>query len=604
MVAIGSLALLSFWTSWLPRRGQWLVLVLLNLLVSLLIFADLVYFRYFQDLITVPVLTQAGQMGALGDSIQTLLLPKDTFFFADLLLLIPLVVWGLFRKRTKTFRALQLQQHHPSARRSRLLSGLAVAIIGAALVVLPIQHANKTWAAGLFEGGWWSVSLYNVTGVLGFHAYDLYRYADRHWLNNDELTTEQTEQVKHWFHERGLQRKQLESDPLFGAYRNSNVIALQLEAWQSFMIGKRIADQPITPNIDKLLEDSVYFDRFYHQTAQGRTSDADLAANTSLQPVSSGSVFFRYAQNKFDSLPELLGTQGYKTSVFHAYDGGFWNRNNMYRSLQYGAYYTKKDYVLDERVGWSLGDRSFFRQSVDTMKQDEPFYAFLISLSSHHPYTMPSKEQKLNLGDLQGTLLGNYLQAVHYVDSAIGDMIAQLKSEGLWDKSIFLLYGDHDNSITDWAHYEQLLDRQLTELDRLQLEKQVPFIVHLPGGEHAGTRHQVGGQLDIAPTILHLLGISSEDAYMIGTPLITSDSPAGSKQVVFRSGAFTNENVWFVPAADANAAHDRCYKLDSGTLLDATSCQKGKADARTELDMSDLLIEHNLIAKLRKGMPN
>jgi len=600
MVAIGSLALLSFWTSWLPRRGQWLVLLLLNLLLSFLIFADLVYFRYFQDLITVPVLTQAGQMGALGESIQSLLLPKDMFFFADLLLLIPLVVWGLFRTRKNTYRTQQSHRQRPSATRSRLLSGLAVAIIGAALVVVPIRHANKTWAAGLFNGGWWSVSLYNVTGVIGFHAYDLYSYADRYWLNNHELTTEQTEDVKIWFNERGSLRKQLESDPLFGAYRNSNVIALQLEAWQSFMIGKRIGGQPITPHIDKLLEDSVYFDRFYHQTAQGRTSDADLAANTSLQPVSSGSVFFRYAQNKFDSLPELLGTQGYMTSVFHAYDGGFWNRNNMYRSLQYGAYYNKKDYVMDEPFGWSLGDRSFFRQSVDIMKRDEPFYAFLISLSSHHPYSIPNKEQKLDLGELQGTLLGNYLQAVHYVDSAIGDMIAQLKSEGLWDQSIFLLYGDHDNSITDWEHYEQLLGRKLTEVDQLQLEKQVPFIVHLPRGEHAGTRHQVGGQLDIAPTILHLLGISSADSYMIGTPLITNNSSASSKQVVFRSGAFTNENVWFVPAADGNAAHDRCYNLESGALLDASTCQQGKVDARIELVMSDLLIEHNLIAKLRK----
>ncbi|WJH30250.1 hypothetical protein N6H13_06065 [Paenibacillus sp. CC-CFT742] len=104
VIAIGSLLLLSFWTWWLPRRGMILSLIVLNLLLTALIYADMVYYRYFQDFLTIPVLMQARQVDALGDSIATLIHASDLWFFADWLAIIPYGAILLFSRRNRITR--------------------------------------------------------------------------------------------------------------------------------------------------------------------------------------------------------------------------------------------------------------------------------------------------------------------------------------------------------------------------------------------------------------------------------------------------------------------------------------------------------------------
>ncbi|EFM12631.1 sulfatase [Paenibacillus curdlanolyticus YK9] len=599
-VAIGSLALASFWTILLPKRGRTIALVVLNLILTFVVFADLIYFRYFQDLISVPVLTQAGQVESLGDSIDSLLSWKDLWLFVDWPFVIILSILGLRRK--------PVQHSGLSFRRSprlrRVLFRISFALIvfatGLTLVFVPVNIAKKTWAQGLFVGNWWNLSIYNVTGVLGFHGYDVYRYANQHWIHKAVATDDQVNEAEQWFKERGDVRRTLESDSTFGEYKGSNVIMVQAEAYMNYVIGQSIGGQEITPNLNALIKESAYFDRFYHQTSQGRTSDADFAVQCSVQPQPSGSVFIQYAQNDFDCLPATLKANNYSTSVFHAYDGGFWNRNTMYSRMKYDTFYSRTHFTTEEPLGWSIGDNSFFRQSADVMsEQKQPFYSFLITLSSHHPYALPASYQKLDVGSFKGTMFGDYLQAVHYVDESLGNFVAKLKQEGLWDRSIFLFYGDHDNSIRDWAPFEQLLGKPLNEIQRQQILRQVPFIVHLPDGKHAGTYHNVGGQLDVSPTILHLLGISTAGERKVGTPLIL-DKPLEGKKVVFRSGAFTDGNVFYMPSSDGIVANGVCYDANTGETTDKAGCTAGAQAARDELRVSDETVQYNIIGILNK----
>ena len=181
--------------------------------------------------------------------------------------------------------------------------------------------------------------------------------------SDNSVPDESKNEAKQWFAERGNERKQLESDPLFGKYKGKNVIMVQLEAFQNFVIGQKINGQEVTPNMNKLLGESMYFKNFYHQTSQGRTSDADLAANASLQPLITGSVFIRYAQHQYDSMPSTLKDNGYTTSVFHAYDGGFWNRNAMYQTLKYDTFYSKKK-LPDSMSHWDGPWRYFLLPSI------------------------------------------------------------------------------------------------------------------------------------------------------------------------------------------------------------------------------------------------
>ncbi|OMF21322.1 phosphoglycerol transferase [Paenibacillus sp. FSL H8-0548] len=604
VIELGAILLYSFWTIWLPTRGRILSLIALNMIATFVLYADLIYYRYFQDLISIPVLLQLSQVDSLGESIGTLLRAKDFILFLDWLLIIPFGIYIMRRGRGDLRHANKQRAAAPVWRRAlvRIALSAVVFFIGTSLVFTNVNEAKRTWALGVFDGNWWNLSIYNVTGELGFHGYDVYRYVKQHWLDAETVTAEQLYEAQKWVEARGALRQAAEHDSLFGAYEGSNVLMVQLEAFQNFMLHKSIGGEEITPHFNKLIEQSAYFSQFYHQTAQGRTSDADFTANCSMQPVANGSVFIQYAPNEFDCMPSTLKDNDYATTVFHSYEGGFWNRNIMYGNMKYDQFYSLKHFTVDEKIGWALGDKSFFRQSLDVISdQQQPFYSFLITLSSHYPYTMPAAEQKLNLGELDGTLMGDYLQSIHYVDAALGELIDRMKAEGLWNNTILVMYGDHDNSIKDWTLFETFMGKKLNDVERQRILKQVPLLIHLPNNEHAGTYTEVGGQLDVTPTIMHLLGISTADQYLLGTPLLT-DQPLSGKMIVLRNGAFTDGSIYYMPSNDGIAANGRCWNMESNSITDMSACADAVLDANNELSFSDQIIMNNLIKDFKNNV--
>ncbi|BBI34876.1 LTA synthase family protein [Cohnella abietis] len=597
-VNLGAVLLVSFWTIFLGRRARALSLAILNLALSILLFSDLIYFRYFKDFISVPVLLQAGQVGELKDSIWSLTQASDWILFADIPIAFALAGFIFWRtavaRRSKVGPIVKIRSQYIWR---RFVPAALIFAIGWSLLYYPIVEQKNGWARGLFVGNWWNVPIYNVTGLLGFHGYDTYRYAKEHWFG-EGLSAEEIQESKAWFTERLKLQKQMETEPLFGEYKGKNVLVVQAEAFQEFVIGQSIDGEEITPNLNKLIGQSVYFPNFYHQTAQGRTSDADFLTSCSMHPLPTGSAFIRFAGNEFDCVPSTLNGEGYDTTVHHSYDGSFWNRNNMYHNMKYNQFYSIKDYTIDERVGWSLGDQSFFRQTIEQLKerQKSPFYALSITLSSHHPFKLPYSNQELDVGDLKGTIMGDYLQATRYVDSAVGVLIEELKDAGLWENTVLMFYGDHDNSIYDWKLYEQFFDHPVADIDKDRIIRKVPFFIHLPNDEHAGIVNKAVGQIDTTPTIMHLLGIPLDKKYLMGISML-SEAP---KSVVFRNGGFTDGKVYFVPNSDGIAADGTCYSVDSGIPTDTEACIAGAESAKQDLKVSDQVIENNLIARFHK----
>lgn len=576
--------------------------MLMNLILTGLIYADLVFYRYFEDFITVPVLMQAGQVGSLGESIRSLIHWQDLFFFIDWIIIVPLTVSLIFRKRrlhSNTRPSMKPSLSRKNIMVRRFIAGTLTLLLGCLLTFAPIKIASKTWAVGLFESNWWNVTLYNVTGLIGFHGYDIYRYSKDNLGPKPVLDQEEVQKIQTWFDEERSNRTI--KNNTFGKYAGSNVIMIQVEAFMNFVVNQSINGQEITPNFNKLVKESMYYSNFYHQTALGRTSDADFVTQSSLLPLPMGSVFTRYANHKYDTIPSILKENGYAANVYHSYDSSFWNRNNVYREMNYDRYYSKKDFVQDEMIGWSVSDASFFKQSLNMMKDvKEPFYSFLITLSSHHPYGIPKEKQKLDTGDFQGTIFGSYLQSMHYVDEALGQFVEQMKSQGLWDNSILLIYGDHDNSIKDEAFYEQFLKYDVTELDMKQIMNQVPLLIHLPDGGQAGVYEEAAGMMNTAPTIYHLLGISQEPYYLMGDSLLSGKE----RHVPLRSGAFSNHDVFFIPAETGSFENGTCYDLSTRNPTDINACKQGYEETKNQLKISDQTITYDLLKQFKATSVN
>ncbi len=232
------------------------------------------------------------------------------------------------------------------------------------------------------------------------------------------------------------ERNRLKEGKYTGLGHNKNLIVIQVEALQGFVIDHYYNGQEITPpNLNKLIKEqgTVYFDRYYQLIGRGNTSDAEFVSNNSLYPSMDEPTYTQYADNVFYGLPWILRDNGYTAWAFHGYEKEFWNRDNAYVNQGFERFISEEDYDVVESIGFGITDEEFFKQSMTYLKEldnldNNPFYSFIITLTSHNPFNMPEEYHVLEIEDKhKDTILGNYLQAIHYTDKALGEFIEDLK---------------------------------------------------------------------------------------------------------------------------------------------------------------------------------
>ena len=272
----------------------------------------------------------------------------------------------------------------------------------------------------------------------------------------------------------------------------------------------------------------------------------------------------------------------------------FWNMRAMHAGLGFQRSFFEDRYQMTELIGPWLADHEFFAQTTSLLKaQPAPFMAFLLTASNHHPYRLPPEHRELALGDLEGTLLGDYLQSVRYFDRAFGAFVDRLRAAGLLDTSVVVLYGDHHGFLGDPPELGRLLGiAARDEYRTLQVRKKVPMMVRLPHGEKAGVRTVAGGHLDIAPTLLSLLGIRHESGLMLGRDLTQGQGAL----VVFRDGSFTDGTTWYVHRV--GLADGTCYAVKTGRRVDCAGVAEQRREARARLEVSDLVVRGDLVPSL------
>lgn len=429
-----------------------------------------------------------------------------------------------------------------------------------------------------------------VLGLLPYHVVDvvLYLASERRGIGLVER-----QRIQYFLDKN---RKLDASDSkLFGVARRRNLIVIVAESLQAFPIGLEIDGQPVAPRISEFAQESLYFVNFHDQTYLGTTADAELSSFQSLHPLPAGVVAIQYPTNHYRGLPAVLSERGYVTLSAVAEAGGFWNMNQIHPRLGFQRSYFEESFKVQERIGEWLADREFFNQTIPILKaQPEPFMAYLLSSSNHEPWELPEKYRQLKLGNLEGTLLGNYLQSVHYFDKVFGEFIDELRKFGLLDKSVIVLYGDHQAYLGNAPELARILSfPERSQYHHLLVRKKVPLVIRLPRKEGAGERRVAGGHLDIAPTLLSLLGIPNDRSVMLGKDLTLGVNSL----VVFRDGSFTDGKHYFVNRYGPTS-NSTCYDADTGITIDCALLESERRKALEELEISDLIIRGNVIEAL------
>ncbi|WP_298825785.1 LTA synthase family protein [uncultured Planococcus sp.] len=570
---LASIVVLSSWTLLLSyKKRRWILLSLLFLHSTLLI-SDLWYYRYFNDLLSIALLSDITQMSDVGGGFMTLIEAKDFFFFADLLIF-SLILFAT-RKNLESI----------NQKEKRIMAGSGF-VLGLALVIIPIATSYANEEQWLVDEPISNMREYYQLGFWGYHGLDFIQGVGA-LFKNDSLTAEEESRIL----ELNPETPSAVSDS-----EKPNIIVVQLESFQTSVIGQQVNGQELTPHLNALKVESIFFPSFYHQTHEGRTSDAEFITLTSLHPLKSGSVYTQYAENEFEALPELLKNVGYDTAAMHAFEKDFWNRDDFYKNIGFNHFFSETDFPDNQDIGMALNDEDFFTTSIELTEQlKEPYFAFLVALSSHTPYEIPEELEQLDLTGYEDPLLKGYYENIHYVDGAVGVMIEELKQKDMWDDSLIIFYGDHDSGLTQPdSEMAQELGAE-TEVELVELDQQVPLFIKEPKMEEGSIVNNPGGQIDIAPTILDLLDINPP--YMLGQSLLDEDS----NLTVFRNGAFRYEEFYFQPDLTAPGGSGTCYDTASGAEVELDQCSERIEKAADQLRISDAIIQKNALQQINKN---
>ena len=497
-------------------------------LLTVLLYANVVYFRFFSDFLTFSTLNQVSNVDSMGGAVGASFKWYDFIYFADTAAYLFILI---FKQKWLS---------------KRVFSKKFVPVVMAASVAL--FFLNLAFAEAdrpeLLTRTFDHKYLVKYLGPYNFTVYD-------------GVKTIQSNQHKALANEDDLTRvlnytKQKHSEPnpeYYGAAKKKNIIKIHLESFQTFLINKKVNGEEVTPFLNKLSsgnEDFTYFPNFFHQTGQGKTSDAELTMDNSLYGLPQGSAFSLKGDNSYQSLPAILEQKrGYTTNVMHGDYKTFWNRDQIYKHFGLDKFYDATYFDMSDENIENLGlkDKEFFKESVDYLdKEKEPFYSHLITLTNHYPFTLSEEDASIDQPDTGDSTVDGYIQTAHYLDQALEQFVKDLKDKGLYDDSVILLYGDHYGiSENHNKAMEKLLDEDITpakftDLNRTGLWMKIP-------GKDGGVNETYGGQVDIMPTLLHLEGIDTKNYAMMGTDLFSKDH---DDTIAFRNGDFITKDYKYV----------------------------------------------------------
>jgi phosphoglycerol transferase MdoB-like AlkP superfamily enzyme len=285
------------------------------------------------------------------------------------------------------------------------------------------------------------------------------------------------------------------------------VIVLEESLGATFV--QSLGGLPVTPELEKLKDEGWWFEQLYATGTRSVRGIEAVVAGYAPTPARSV-VKLSLAQHNFYTLALGLGKQGYHTEFVYGGEAHFDNMRGFFTGNGFQNVVDRRDMQPKFEGSWGASDEDLFDKSLERLKLlhagDKPFFSLIFSSSNHEPFEFP--DGKIDLHDKNKQTVNN---AVKYADYALGKFIAQAKNEAYWKDTIFLIVADHDNRV---------YGNSLVPIKKF----------HIPGlilGADIQPRRiqPIASQIDLGPTLLSLLGVSSEHP-MIGRDFVKdSDSP-------------------------------------------------------------------------------
>ena len=576
--------LLLFGLAFYFKRSRFFYPVLMGIDIAntLLLYLNVIYYREFTDFMTIATMTGYSKVnqGLSGSSLALTNL-HDVFYWLDIVVILLLML----------FRKIKFDPRAFSHRLAFAFTSVSLVVCGLNLMVAEMDRPQ------LLGRTFDRVYIVKYLGLDAFTGYDLVKSEHVSQMRKS-ATKSQLKTVEKFTKEHYA----APNKKLFGIAKGRNVIVIHLESFQQFLIDKKINGQEVTPFLNSLYhgQDTYAFSNFFNQVGQGKTSDAENMLETSTYGLSQGSLFATLGNdNTFQAAPAILKQRaGYTSAVFHGNVASFWNRNNVYKNLGYQYFFDASyfDTSGDKATGYGLKDKLLFADSIKYLQHlQQPFYVKYLTVTNHFPFDLDDEDKDSNFTTTNtgSSTVDNYFVTAHYLDQSLQEFFSYLDKTGLAKKSIIMIYGDHYGiSNSENKNLASVLGKNAddwTDFDNVQMQR-VPLMFVIPGsGGHGGIYSTYGGEIDVLPTLLHLLRISTKRYIQFGTDLFSSQH---DQVVALRNQDFVTPKYTSISG--------KIYLNSTGKLAKLTKQEKKqlRADQKKvseELALSDSLNEKNLL---------
>lgn len=601
----------------LKPKKQFKVLMPLTVIMSLVCIVNAIYYENYVSFASFSLLSTAAFLGEMDGAVVTTLIN-----FKDVLLIFPIIVLPVVHvclKKKKYYEKVEKIERG----KKRFLNTIILGVIATFLTITMMESSDYS----RLKKQWNREYLVERFGIYVYQLNDAIKstqskFTSLFGYDNAAKTVRE-------FYEEKDKTEVVEKNEYSNIFEGKNIIVIHAESIMTQDMTLSFNNQELTPNLNKLAEEGLFFSNYYPQVSVGTSSDTEFTFNTSLLPASTGTVFVNYWDRTYEAMPNILRQKGYYTASMHANNGSFWNRNVMHETLGYDKFYSKDsyDYSDDSKImGMGLSDEEFFKQSVEKIKkiseEHEKYYLTLITLTNHTPwddedkygdYTVDYKYTttdengnvvEKSLPYMEGTELGRYFKSVHYADYAIGKFISDLDSEGLLDNTVIVIYGDHDAKISK-SEYKYFYnydfetgdqydkdDERYVDVDyyNYELNRKVPFIIWTKDSKGSTLLNKnidkVMGMYDAMPTLANMFNFEYE--YALGHDIFSKHDNI----VVFPNGNWVTDKMYY------NAQKEE-YLLLKDSVVNKDEIENNKQYANKLLEVSDSIIVYDLEAGVK-----
>ena len=411
-----------------------------------------------------------------------------------------------------------------------------------------------------------------------------------------------------------------------GILQGKNIVFVHMESMQTFLMDLEFNGAEVTPNLNRLASEGMFFSNFYPQVSVGTSSDTEFTLLTGLMPAASGAIFTNYYDREYFTIPKYLSNIGYYTFSMHGNLSSMWNRDRVHPLLGYEGMYFEESYTYTDEdvINLGINDRLFFEQVIPIMENIETTYenymGTIITLSNHSPFSIGSKYSTLDLTNHYSTVdpltgevtehavdylsdssVGEYIKSANYSDMALGDFLNYINESDAFDNTVFVFYGDHDAKLSrseinflynlnpETGEVYEEGDPNYVEYDYYahELNKNTPLIIWTKDPElrstFSGEVDYVTGMYNVAATILNMYGLYNK--YTMGADIF---SVKDDNLVVYPNGNVLTNKVYY-----NNSTGE--YKVLNNETLEEDYISNISATAEKILDISNSIIVYDLL---------